>query len=391
MAQALQAEQLQTAFEIFNQHSAQLEDSYRALEARVERLTSELKQAKSERLKELVRTERLSQRLALLLDALPGAIIVIDGEGIIREQNSEALKLLNEPLNGCDWASIVRREVGEGGSVDGNIQLRDGRWLSLSRRPLRDEPGEILLLADVTDSRQMSELRERSDRLKAIGEMTARFAHDVRTPLASAMLYVSRLEAADESQQRITGKIEERLHDLGRMVDDMLRFAAGGRRGDECVDTHTLFETIAATLDGQLDDDTELDLLIDGSDYMAMQAGDARFTFAANANALQGALINLVMNAAQAGGCRIQLAAWRDASEIFFTVTDDGHGIPEEAQPRLFEPFFTTRPQGTGLGLAVVRTVARAHGGDVSVAALRRGSRFTVRLPAPDIEGDGDD
>ena len=171
----------------------------------------------------------------------------------------------------------------------------------------------------------------------------------------------------------------------------MLGFAAGGKRGDENVDTRALFAAIAATLDGQLEAGTCFDLLIDGSDYATIEPGDARFAFAANANALKGALINLVLNAAQAGGSNIQLAAWRDTDDIFFTVTDDGQGIPEEALPRLFEPFFTTRPQGTGLGLAVVRAVTRAHGGDVSVSRLRRGTRFTLRLPAAQIDGDIND
>ena len=66
---------------------------------------------------------------------------------------------------------------------------------------------------------------------------------------------------------------------------------------------------------------------------------------------------------------------------MYFTVTDDGPGIAEDALPRLFEPFFTTRPQGTGLGLAVVRAVARAHGGDISVEPLRQGTRFILHLP----------
>ena len=70
----------------------------------------------------------------------------------------------------------------------------------------------------------------------------------------------------------------------------------------------------------------------------------------------------------------------RDAS-LFFTVTDDGPGIADDVIPHLFEPFFTTRPQGTGLGLAVVNAVAKAHGGDVRARVLSRGSRFTLRLP----------
>ncbi len=389
-ASAMDAQQLHSAFELFNRQSDLLEQSYRELTDKVERLTDELNEARSARLIELVEKERLSQRLALLLETLPGAIVVIDGNGVIQQQNSEAVRLLNEPLNGCSWANIVRREVRKGGSKDGNIQLRDGRWLSLSRRPLKDEPGEILLLADVTDSRRMTELRQRQERLTAIGEMTAEFAHQVRTPLASAMLYAAQIDRTSEAQARVADKVVERLNDLGRMVNDMLGFAKGGHRAEEDVDVRDLFLDIRATLNPQLGERTTLELLIDGT---SVDRGDANaFVIAANSDALKGALINLIMNSSQAadGHAHIQLGAWRDDDWIFFTVTDDGPGIEADVMPHLFEPFFTTRPQGTGLGLAVVQDVARSHGGDVRAESLRRGARFTLRLPAADAGGSHD-
>lgn len=377
------AQQLHSAFELFNQHSNQLEQSYRDLQGRVEILTAQLQAAQSARHTELVAKERLSQRLSLLLETLPGAIVVIDGGGVILEQNSEALALLNEPLSGCAWASIVRREVKEGGSEDGNIQLRDGRWLSLSRRPLKDEPGEILLLADVSKSRQMSVLRQRQERLTAIGEMTAEFAHQVRTPLASAMLYASQLDVDTPARERIALKISERLNDLGRMVNDMLGFAAGGKRAEEIVDIHELFARIRSTLNAQLGGGTRLSMLVNGTSIDRNPPDAENIRFAANENALQGALINLIANADQAGNgaASIEIGAWTDYDNIYFTVSDDGPGIPDDIRHRLFEPFFTTRPQGTGLGLAVVADVAKAHGGDVRVDTLTMGSRFTIRLP----------
>ena len=143
----LDVAQLQNAFEIFNQQSGLLEESYRDLQDTVESLTCELRTEQSARLTELVKKERLGRRLSELMETLPGAILVIDGSGIVLQQNSQASALLNQPLIGCSWADIVRREVREGGSEDGNIQLRDGRWLSLSRRPLTTEPGEVLLRA----------------------------------------------------------------------------------------------------------------------------------------------------------------------------------------------------------------------------------------------------
>lgn len=392
---ASNAEQLHSAFELFNQQSSQLEQTYRALQEKVQVLTAQLQQARSARLVELVKKEQLSKRLSLLLETLPGAIVVLDGEGLIQEQNSEALALLNEPLSGCSWASIVRREVRAGGSEDGNIQLQDGRWLSLSRRPLKHEPGEILLLADITDSRQMSELRRRKERLTTIGEMTAEFAHQVRTPLASAMLYASQLNTESTTQRTLATKITDRLNDLGRMINDMLGFAAGGRRADELVDVRELFQSVKMTLDGQMGGATTLTILIDGTSIDRDNIDDRPLLLPGNSAALQGALINLLTNADQAGGgvTNIQLGAWRDEKHVYFTVTDDGSGIPDSVLPHLFEPFFTTRPQGTGLGLAVVQDVATAHGGSVQADSLTCGARFTICLPsAGDLQSrDADD
>ncbi len=370
---SLKADQLQNAFEIFNRQSGMLEESYQQLREKVEKLTGQLKLAQSERLTELVRKERLSRHLEDLLDTLPGAIIVINGAGVIRESNRDATALLNQPLIGCSWAAIVKREVRAADSEDGNIRLKDGRWLSLSRRPLQHESGEVLLLADITESRQMSELRQRQERLTCIGEMTARFSHQVRTPLASAMLYTSQLDPHTPKQQRAVQKIVECLNDIDRMVDDMLGFAAGATQSQESLNVHDLLTEIQVSVDVQLDDQTELQVVVETYSLRV----------AANRNALKGALLNLVINAVQAcgGNGTVILGAHSVDGIVALTVTDNGPGISKDVMPKLFEPFFTTRPQGTGLGLAVVKAVAAAHDGDVSVDSTDNGSRFTIRLP----------
>ena len=377
---SLNAEQLHDAFQAFNQQSGLLEESYRDLQETVAALTRRLEHAQSARLSELIEKEQLSRRLSELLETLPGAILVIDGDGVIRQQNSQASALLNQPLIGCSWASIVRREVRETSGEDGNIQLCDGRWLSLSRRALRNEPGEVLLLADITESRRMAELRERNERLTSIGEMTAEFAHQVRTPLASAMLYASQLDRNAPDNERVARKITEGLHDLKRMVNDMLGFAGGARRAQEQINIVGLLNEVKQALEGQLGSETEL----------RVSVTDGALSVAANKDALKGALLNLVTNADQAGqgSARILLHGHCFGDTVHLCVSDNGPGVPDEALPRLFEPFFTTRPQGTGLGLSVVKAVAAAHGGDVSVASSDLGTSFTIMLPA-DGEEDG--
>ena len=373
-SQSLQSQQLQSAFQVFNHQSELLEESYRELQDTVAGLTRRLRAAQRGRQAELTKKERLSRRLADLLESLPGAIVVIDADGVIRQQLAGLAVLLHQPLIGHAWASIVRREVNDSGSQDGNIQLRDGRWFNLARRALKSGSGEILHLTDVTGERQLSELRQRSERLTAIGEMTAEFAHQVRTPLASTMLYASQLSTDTPQQERIVGKIVDGLNDLKRMVNDMLGFAAGARRADEQVNVTALLSDVRDSIEGQLKKGTTVSVSVTDSDLCV----------AANRDALKGALLNLVTNADQAadGPADILLHGHRFSDSVHLCVTDDGPGIEEDIKPRLFEPFFTTRPQGTGLGLAVVKAVVAAHGGEVAVHTSDRGTNFSLQLPA---------
>ncbi len=383
MAKVNIPESLETAFDAFNQQSSLLEASYRNLQRKVEELTVQLANANSERHRELLEKERLGNRVAHLLETLPGAIIVIDADGIVRESNSRSFELLNQPLLDCAWSEIVQREFcpGEstfypGESTDGELKLKDGRILSLLRRPFEGEPGEILLLTDVTESRRMSELLQRHERLSSIGEMTASLAHQIRTPLATALLYASQLKDSDQDaaqRRKVTDRIVDRLLDLDRMVDDMLGFAGGPRKCGDAVVVKDLLLDVADLVSPRLNRTSELSVCVE--DELTQVEG--------NRAALTGALVNLVTNSIQACNApvSIQLGAVVTDERVYLTVTDNGEGIPDHIRPRLFEPFFTTRPQGTGLGLAVVRSVAEAHNGEVLVDSGENGTTFAICLP----------
>ena len=237
----MNAEALTSAFEAFNRQAGTLEASYRELQAQVRSLAAELKAERSARQRESRAKERVDRRLAGLLEVLPGGLLVLDGAGIIREHNGKALEMLNRPLAGCPWSDIVRREFCPGKRADGELELRDGRRLSLARRPLENEAGEILLLSDVTESRRMSDLLHRRERLSAIGRMTATLAHQIRTPLTAALLHSSRLERREpDAAARISAKLQE----LALMVDDMLRYASGARCSGETFAVAELFRDV---------------------------------------------------------------------------------------------------------------------------------------------------
>jgi two-component system, sensor histidine kinase FlrB len=372
----MNAESLERAFDAFNRQSGRLETSYRELQEKVSTLTGQLAGSQQAEYRQLIEKERLGRRLVRVLDALPGAVIVIDGDGIIHECNSKSTELLRTPLLGCAWSVIVKREFCRGASRDGELKLKNGRWLSLARRPLESEPGEILLLADVTDSHRIAEMLQRNERLSSIGEMTTRLGHQLRTPLASALLHSSRLaETGTQAQQAIAGKISNRLRDLNCIVDDLLRFAIGTTRSGERVMVVDLLNDVAEGISPQLS----------SAGQLRVEIVDPSLVFVGNRDALGGALLNLVTNSIQACSQQplIELGAVRSGGDICLTVTDNGPGIKSTILDRIFEPFFTTRPQGTGLGLAVVRSVAESHNGEVLVTSGRRGATFSICIPAP--------
>ncbi|MGI9271252.1 MAG: sensor histidine kinase [Woeseiaceae bacterium] len=174
-------------------------------------------------------------------------------------------------------------------------------------------------------------------------------------------------------QRQTARQIAAGLDDLGRMVNDMLGFAAGAKPSEQIVSVYELLTEVQIAIAPQLDGVTDLVLALD--DYTLYLSG--------NKEALKGALLNLATNAVQSctGPSKIVLGATCCGRNVRLTVTDDGPGVAEHDFPRLFEPFFTTRPQGTGLGLAVVQAVAQAHGGTVSAQSHDAGTRFTIRLP----------
>jgi two-component system sensor histidine kinase FlrB len=370
---------LQQAFALFNQVSEQLTQAYAELQVKVERLTHELAVANGELRRQYEEKEALSRRLAHLLAALPGGVVVVDGAGRVEEANPAALRLLGEPLVGEAWQG-VRARVLMPTPVPGEWVLQGGaRRISISSSPREGVGGEILLLQDVTDAHALEEQLQRHKRLSAMGEMAAALAHQLRTPLAAALLYTSHLgdpTLPEQERARFAERALGRLRHLEALIQDMLVFVRGGHTPQESVDVSSLLADVRQVMEPQM---AQHGVRFEVQDV----SGGA--SLLASREALSGALTNLLVNAMQAcrPGGRVVLEAGRDGRGwVEFRVRDDGRGIPRAVQERLFEPFFTTRTEGTGLGLAIVREVVQIHGGEVAVESEEGvGSEFTLRFP----------
>jgi two-component system sensor histidine kinase FlrB len=368
---------LASAFELFNQLSTRLAQSYGELEGTVSRLNAELACARQQRIEETMERERISIRMAHLLDVFPAGVIVLNGRGEITEANPAARALLGESITGSLWRDVVARAFRN--TPDGTAEqvLRDGRRVDIQLSPLGSEPGQILLLQDVTEKVFLQEQLRRHERLRSMGELSARLAHQVRTPLAAARLYVSRLDQkqlSDEHRLRVAGKLNASLRQLEQLVNDMLSFARGGRAGAETVALEGLVTEAAQSLDPLLES-WQATLAINMAPGLTLQ-GDRQ--------ALLGVLQNLITNAVQAGapGQQVRLEVRDESDTVVMEIIDSGRGMPGSEQARIFEPFFTTRSQGTGLGLSVVRNTIDAHRGTIEIDSVENhGTTFRIRLP----------
>jgi two-component system sensor histidine kinase FlrB len=219
----------------------------------------------------------------------------------------------------------------------------------------------------------------RRERLSALGEMAAKLAHQLRTPLAAALLYVGQLagKSLDEAErQRFADKALGRLRHLERLIADMLAFVKGAQGVTSRFPIADLLAEWQHTLDAHA---------LPRGVVLDMEDETAGASLEADRQAVLGALINLGENALQASpaGSIVRLHAQVSGGPfVAIRVEDQGSGIDASARERLFDPFFTTRAEGSGLGLAIVKQTADTCGGWVEVdSEPGRGSVFTLYLP----------
>ncbi|MCW8090355.1 sensor histidine kinase [Alteromonas sp. ASW11-130] len=325
-----------------------------------------------------------ANRLSHLLQVLPAGVVVLDGKGIVRQVNSQAVSLLGEPLEGELWRTIISRSFKPQPDDGHEVSLIDGKRVKLSITPLVDEPGQLIVITDLTETRQLQSRVSHMQRLSALGKMVASLAHQIRTPLSAAMLYASNLTRKglpEESRIQFALKLNARLKELESQVNDMLLFA---KSGEEQVVAPILLSDLMQAIQP-----TATTITDTASQDLRFAGFEQRIQITGNLTALQGALLNLIENASQVSPkqSRIKVYANIDKTMLNICIEDEGKGVPKSLFNRIFEPFFTTKSHGTGLGLAVVKSVTTAHKGQLSVENTESGgARFTVSLPFAYIE-----
>lgn len=324
----------------------------------------------------------LEKRMTRLLEVLPGGVVILDGNGRIQQCNSSAAHLLGVSLENKVWSEVVESVFLSKLDDSKSVTLKDGRLLSISTSPLECEPGQIVLLQDVTATRELENKVSHLQRLSAMGEVAARLAHQIRTPLSSALLYLSPLlkgNADRALQQRFAQKLQTSIRHMEQLVKDMLAFSRGDMKETEPVLVGDLVAIVEQQFRGTLHS-YKYNLQVQNSvkEYYVYGSKDA----------LASAINNIMNNARTACEDEGEITLFAEkvmdngVDYIEITVEDNGVGIADEDKDKVLTPFFTTRSSGTGLGLAVVQSVVQAHKGKLWFESEEgEGCTFCIRLP----------
>ncbi|CUS48397.1 MAG: flagellar two component signal transduction system histidine kinase FlrB [Idiomarinaceae bacterium HL-53] len=318
-------------------------------------------------------------RVKSLIHAMPNGVVLLDSRGFVREVNNEALRLLGEPLLGARWRDVIDRAFRPQADDGHEVSLYSGRRVRLDISSLSPEPGQLIVITDLSETRALLARISHLQRLTAMGKMVASLAHQIRTPLSAAMLYSEGLQRENlppEQQHKFARKLNERLQDLESQLNDMLLYAKSGEQQPVGhIRALSLMEKLAQQIEAIAQQhEVTTAFQVDVDDAMIL----------GNETALQGALQNIIVNAIHASkaGTKVEVHTFCENDLLKIEVIDTGCGIAKNDLSQIFTPFFTKKQHGTGLGLAVVKTVIHAHQGHIDVESeLGVGTKFQITIP----------
>ncbi len=390
---------LHSAFALFEETTAKLRDSYARLQEEVRELRGKLEAKDRELGHSRAEHERLAGYLEHLLESVPSGVVAVDAGGCVTTLNRAAQEItgLGADAVGRTFPEVFLLEDEAGGApptleeLEGaprpTVKVRrpqgDAALLGLRVSPFRGDGGEVLgrvvVFQDVTRLKRLEEQEARNRRLVSMGEMAAGIAHEIRNPLGSLELFASHLveELRGGAHEELSSQVLKGIQNLSRITGNLLLFA---RRIEPSLQPVDLGEVLREAL---LYARAAL-----GARRVALAEDIVPTPVRADADLLRQALLNVILNGVQAvpeGGamevsCRIDETEQPPVAVI--RVSDNGPGVPREAAERIFDPFYSTRAAGMGLGLAIVQRIVSAHRGWVSVErAGLGGACFSLALP----------
>jgi two-component system, NtrC family, sensor histidine kinase PilS len=350
-----------------------------------------------------------------VLESIGTGIITVDGQGRLAYLNPAAAELLS--IRATEWLDQpVLEELDRIAPGLGRVIVRT----STTRTPVRrfeteridensfvlgvsttilersgsDRPPVTAIFQDITEKMRMEALRRRAERLEAVAELSASLAHEIKNPLASIRSAVEQIATPgiDADDSRVLGGLIIRETDrISRLLGEFIDFARVKVEAPEAVDIGALVANVTEVVRAHPDArDRTVTVTFRGPPTTLYIRGDE--------DVLHRAVFNLVLNAAQWAGERGEVDVLLDEVRsdllspalgafrlIRLAVRDSGPGVPEDIRESIFDPFFTRRTGGTGLGLALVQRAVEAHGGAIfvdSAPGRRGGAVFSLYLPS---------
>jgi len=324
-----------------------------------------------------------------LIEVMPTGLVMLDGDGIVVKINQVARNLLDEPILGQPWFNVIARSFNPQEDDWHEISLKDGRRVKLEITTLGSQPGQLIMITDLTETRLLQDKLAQMQRLSSLGKMVSTLAHQIRTPLSAAILYSENLSSnklAENSRLKFQEKLNARLHDLEQQVNDMLLFSKSGKEQVVApIEVNELINETVSSMDALLDKE---------SVKVTLHLSDNELYILGNKSALTGAIQNLLHNSLTAMSTSqesnssstfnplINIQVYSQANHLYLSFKDNGPGIDNKIIDKIFQPFYTSSTKGTGLGLAVVRSVVSAHQGEVNLLTqVDVGAHFVIKLP----------
>uniref|UniRef100_UPI003565E91A two-component system sensor histidine kinase NtrB n=1 Tax=Desulfosarcina sp. TaxID=2027861 RepID=UPI003565E91A len=337
-----------------------------------------------------------------VISSLSSGIVSIDNKLNITAYNERALTLLE--IDRKDIKDVRLEEVldftfiGVDQTLSNGITVLDkeinfvcgesrSRPLSISVTPLTKETGSlggaVIQIRDLSDIKKLEELVRRSEKLAAVGELAAGVAHEIRNPLSSIRgftQYLGRGFDSESSEKKCSDIVIKEIDRINNVVSDLICFSNPMEPDFQPADinlliTHTLrlVEADAKAQNIVIDTDFKPDL-----PEISMDEGQ-----------ITQALLNILLNAIQATGLDGRLTVTtnliKSGTHILVSVEDDGPGISDDAKGRIFDPYFTTHENGTGLGLPIVHKIIESHEGSIHIISpphgKNTGCNISIEIP----------